>query len=125
MILSLGCLDENQESELLDHQCLEARRKVAPALTPIEGKSVSETKQRRFGYGVISQGGNTHIQRARVWVSFIMRRSTVKRVEPSFRTVLPGLVCLFDQVPLANFLVSFFSPDWSRTLPNMGCTLLA
>lgn len=54
--MSLGCLDENQESELLDHQCLEARRKVALALTapPLKARVFPGDKNQREGLGMVS-----------------------------------------------------------------------
>ena len=55
-----------------------------------------------------------HPWRERVWTSSLVRRSTVKRrLSHLYRAVLPGL-CL----PLANYLVSFFTPDllWDTPL---------
>ena len=74
-------------------------------------------------------------QRKRVWTPSLMRRSAVIQklcrntvgkecrhpewggdVSHLYRTVLPGL-CL----PLANYLVSFFTPDWSMDPPKDAC----
>ena len=41
-------------------------------------------------------------------------------INPLYRTVLLGL-CF----PLANYLVLFLTPDWTRALPNMCVHLLA
>ena len=55
-----------------------------------------------------------HTWRERLWTSSLVRRSTVKwQLSHLYRAVLPGL-CL----PLANYLVSFFTPDlpWDTPL---------
>ena len=61
-----------------------------------------------------------HPWRERVWTSSLVRRSTVKRrLSHLYRAVLPGL-CL----PLANYLVSFFTPDLPYNPPQHICIAL-
>ena len=58
--LNLGNLDESQESQPSDHQEIEARSKVALALTLIESKQFKDTKAVKTKFSLETQPMGEH-----------------------------------------------------------------
>ena len=86
----------------------------------MQHNSMGEHTEKQFVYLRQKQGRKTHLERKGVGIPPNEGAQWRGGLNHLSRTVLPGL-CLH----LANYLVSFFTPDWSQDPPQHACSIFA